>query len=358
FPPDYTIFQDPISHRVYQEARLRHKSILISKEELGHDYSKGECDYSIFPDDASIEHTKAAFLFRDPIRVFDSWKAVGWTDIQSLLIAYRKLFNTWAASEQSSIAFTYEELIHQPEATIARLCRHWDITFSHQLLSFKHPFGNGFLYTSERERRIYTTDNPLGIFNTIHSNNSINSNIKSHNLLTPAEKNLIELNLGSLYMATYGDRIAPLKAALASKTHFGFDLDDTLHSFRAASSTAATAVFEYLSSSTHSSTTNTAPTVDELKKTYAQILSRTTSTGFADGKTSEEYRRGRFLALMQAHTLHPSSSSSPSSTSSNRETMLPHLLHLYKSTLLTSLQLKPGALPLLQKLKSLNKTVV
>ncbi|KAI4250375.1 MAG: hypothetical protein L6R42_008728 [Xanthoria sp. 1 TBL-2021] len=338
----------PTSHPVYQEAVSGRKSILISKEELGHDCSKGECDYNFFPDAASIEHTKAAFLFRDPIRIFDSWKAVGWTDVQSLLIAYRKLFNTWAANQQSAIAFTYEEMINQPEVTIARLCRHWDINFSQQLLSFKHPFGNGFLFSSDRERRIYTTDNPLGLFNTIQSNTSINANIKNHGLLTTAEKDLIERNLSGLYMATYGDRIQSIKDALSSRTHFGFDLDDTLHSFRKASGAASAAVFEHLASATTSTPTKTPPTIEELKTTYTEILSRTTSTAFADGKTSTEYRKDRFTALMQAHNLN----------SPNNEETLSHLLTLYKHTLQASLSLKPGAAHLLSKLKSLGKTIV
>ncbi|KAL8666090.1 MAG: hypothetical protein Q9168_007575, partial [Polycauliona sp. 1 TL-2023] len=356
FRPDYTIFRDPLSHPVYRKAQSEHKSILISKEELGHDSSKGECDYSIFPDDASIERTKAAFLFRDPIRVFDSWKAVGWTDIQSLLIAYRNLFNTWATNQHPAIAFTYEELVNQPQVTIARLCRHWDVSFSHQLFTFKHPFGNEFLFSSERERHIYATNNPLGLFNTIQSNTSINADIKSHNLLTIPEKDLIERNLGGLYMATYGDRIQPLRDALASKTHWGFDLDDTLHEFRKASGAAANAVFEYLVSTTHDSTNQTPPTVEGLKATYAQILSRTTTTGFSDGKTSEEYRKERFLALMQTHNLQSLSSSSPLK---HEEIIQHHLLPLYKNTLQSSLTLKPGALALLSHLKShLQKTII
>ncbi|KAI4271127.1 MAG: hypothetical protein LQ337_006233 [Flavoplaca oasis] len=349
FEPDYTIFHDPSSHPTFQEAKISQKSILISKEELGHDRSKGECDYSIFPDDTSIENTKAACLFRDPIRVFDSWKAVGWTDIQSLLVAYRNMFNTWAANQQSTIAFTYEELINQPNETVARLCRHWDVRFSHQLLTFKKSFASDFLFSSARERRIYTTDNPLGLFNTIQSNNSISSRIKSHNLLTTAEKDLIERSLGSLYMATYGERIQPIKDALATKTHWGFDLDDTLHEFRKASSTAATAVFEYLAANTKNSSTKTRPTIEDLKATYSQILTRTTSNAFSDGKTSDEYRSDRFAALMQAHNLLPSSSS---------KSTIQHLLDLYKSTLLVSLKLKSGASELLTLLKFLNKTII
>ena len=350
FRPDYTIFHNPESHPIYQEVRLSQKSILISKEELGHDCSKGECDYSIFPDNESIRNTKAAFLFRDPIRVFDSWKAVGWTDIHSLLVAYRNLFNTWAVNQQSAIAFTYEELINQPDETVARLCCHWNVSFSHQLFIFKNSFGSDFLFTSERERRIYTSDNPLGLFNTIRSNNSINSEIKSHRLLTTAEKDLIERNLGSLYMATYEERIQVIKGALTTKTHWGFDLDDTLHEFRKASSTAAAAVFEYLAANTENSSSKTRPTIEDLKATYSQILTRTTSNAFSDGKTSDEYRSDRFSALMQAHNLLllPDSECS----------IIKHLLTLYRDTLLSSLKLKPGASELVSVLKSLGKTVI
>ncbi|KAL8770884.1 MAG: hypothetical protein Q9209_003535 [Squamulea sp. 1 TL-2023] len=339
FRPDYTIFHDPRSHPVYQEAKSRQKSILISKEELGHDCFKGECDYKIFPDDACMEQTKAAFLFRDPIRVFDSWKAVGWTDIQSLLIAYRNLFNTWATGQHSAIAVTYEEMINQPEQTIQRLCRRWDVNYSHRLLSFEYPFGD-FLFSSERERQIYTVDNPLGLFNTVQSNKSINAHIKSHGLLTTAEKDLIEQQLGGLYMATYGDSIQPIKQALSLRTHFGFDLDDTLHEFRKASGTASVSVFNYLAAADPSTT------VAELTTTYSKILSQITSGAFADGKTSDDYRRERFIALMQAHAFQYA------------EGDLRYMLTLYKDSLQSSLTLKSGASELLGKLKAMGKTVV
>ncbi|KAL8958697.1 MAG: hypothetical protein Q9193_004296 [Seirophora villosa] len=166
FRPDYTIFHSTASHKVYREAQAQGKAVLISKEELGHERWKKECDYPIFPDRSSLQRTKPAFLFRDPLRVFDSWKAVGWTHIESLLTAYRSLYNSWSASHQSAIAITYEELISHPEQTLQRLCRHWDLPFSQDLLSFQHPFGR-FLFSSERERQIYVVDNPLGLFNVV-----------------------------------------------------------------------------------------------------------------------------------------------------------------------------------------------
>ncbi len=338
FQPDYTIFHNPSALGVYQEAQGKGKSILISREELGHECQKGECDYDIFPDQSSIERARPTFVFRDPIRVFDSWKAVGWTDMESLLIAYRKLYHTWRASNQSAIAITYEELIQHPDRTIRRICQHWGIDFSPSLLSFQHPFGD-FLFSTERERQIYAIDNPLGLFTTVQSNQTVNADVKSHNLLTMAEKDQIEQSLGGMYMATYGDRINSIRKTLLQKTHFGFDLDDTLHEYHKASGAASAAVFAYLAQ--HSPTTP-----EEFKATYSKILKQATAGGFADGKSSDDYRRERFTALMQAHQIE-----------ATEETIL-HILDLYKTSLQSALTLKPGASQLLTMLKSMGKTIV
>ncbi|KAI4169925.1 MAG: hypothetical protein LQ343_005306 [Gyalolechia ehrenbergii] len=190
FRPDYTIFQNPEALAVYCEAQARGKSILINKEELGHECWNGECDYEIFPDKSYIERTEPTFLFRDPLR-----------------------------------------------------------------------------------------------------------------------------------------------------THFGFDLDDTLHEFRKASGATSASIFEYLSE-------HNKITFEELKETYAGILAKTTSGAFAEGKRSEDYRRERFTALMQAYQIEA------------RNETLQHLLGLYKASLQTALALKSGALELLSKLKGLDRKVI
>lgn len=338
FRPDYTIFHNPSALRVYQEAQRYGKSVLISKEELGHECQKGECEYSIFPDQSSIKRTRPAFLFRDPLRVFGSWKAVGWTDVESLLIAYRKLYNTWRASNQSAIAITYEDLIYHPDRIIRRLCQHWCIEFSPNLLSFQHSFSD-FLFSTERERQIYSVDNSLGLFTTVQSNVTVNADIRSHNLLTVAERDLIEQNLGGMYMATYGDKINTIRNTLSQKSHFGFDLDDTLHEFRKASGAASAAVFAYLAK--HGTTTP-----EEFKATYGQILKQATAGGFADGKSADDYRPERFTALMQAHEIEAT------------EEITLRLLGLYKTSLQSALTLKSGASDLLFKVKAMGKTVV
>ena len=336
--PDYTIFNKPTSLKVYQETLASEKTVLVSKEELGHEYWKGECDYNIFPDQSSIVRTRPGFLFRDPLRVFDSWKAVGWTDVESLAIAYRSLYHTWLTSDQAGIAITYEELISQPSQTLTRLCHHWGVEYSSTLLSFQHPFGD-FYFSSDRERHNYTVHNPLGLFTTVQSNQTINADIKSHGLLTMAEKALIEQKLGAFYISTYGERINPVRECLLSKTHFGFDLDDTLHEFRKASGTASAAVFAHLPE--HSATTP-----EELKATYSVILSQATSGAFVDGKSSDDYRRERFSALAQAHNIEISNED------------MQHLLNLYKTSLQAALTLKSGAFELLVKLKTMGKKIV
>lgn len=222
--------------------------------------------------------------------------------------------------------------------TVRRLCRHWGIEFTHNLLTFQHPFGK-FLYSSERERRIYSVDNPLSLFNTVQSNQTVNADIRSHGLLTTEEKERIERAIGGIYMDTFENGINAVRDALLQKTHFGFDLDDTLHEFRKASGVASASVFTYLS-------THHRATFEELKESYAGILARTTSGAFAEGKSSEDYRTERFTALMQAHDIE-----------FTKET-LQHLLGLYHTSLRSALTLKSGALELLLKLKSLGKKVV
>ena len=120
------------------------------------------------------------------------------------------------------------------------------------------------------------------------------------------------------------------------KIWFAFDLDDTLHEFRKASSSAAAAVFQYLHATYHIA-------VDDLSSSYSTILSQKTSNAFTDGRTSTEYRKERFSALLESHSI------------VSDEVTLDHLAGLHKDVLEKSLQLKPGALRLLQHLRVLGK---
>ncbi|GES63640.1 HAD-like protein [Aspergillus terreus] len=84
----------------------------------------------------------------------------------------------------------------------------------------------------------------------------------------------------------------------------------------------------------------------QLASSHHRILSQTTAGAFVDGKTSSDYRRERFTALMSSHGVALS------------EDYIVHLLALYKSSLAASLVLKPGALDLVQKLKTLGRKII
>lgn len=130
-----------------------------------------------------------------------------------------------------------------------------------------------------------------------------------------------------------------VQSILQFKKYFGFDLDDTLHEFWKASASASSAVFEAIHQ--HSGIS-----VETLRATYSEILRSKTASAFTEGKTSTEYRRDRFSRLLQAHG------------SETSDTILERLLDIYKNSLQAALELKPGALSLLQTLKRLDKKII
>lgn len=131
-----------------------------------------------------------------------------------------------------------------------------------------------------------------------------------------------------------------MKDLVSNAEWFGFDLDDTLHEFRLASKAASLAVFQDIHKS-HNSVS-----IETLKSEYQAILIKATAHAFSDGKTSTQYRKERFSSLLDGQKL------------SFPESYLDDLAALYKEALRSALVLKPGALALLQKLKSLNKTIL
>ncbi|KAJ5619029.1 hypothetical protein N7510_003013 [Penicillium lagena] len=123
-----------------------------------------------------------------------------------------------------------------------------------------------------------------------------------------------------------------------TKTWFGFDLDDTLHDFRAASSQASTAVFERIHSLT-------SVNISALETTYTEILRTSTASAFTEGRLSAEYRRERFSRLLQAHGV---------AQAVNVES----LLDTYQTSLRRHLKLKPGAQSLLRTLHDQGKKIL
>ena len=311
FRPDYCIFDKLKEHQVYQQALQEGFHTLITKEELGHEKDKGECTYPILPGTDTYDMVKPIFLFRDPIQVFDSWKNVGWDDIESLTSCYKNLYKMSLAPD-NAMSIIYEKVVPNPRPTLQNMCSFWSINFDENMLHFKRPLGD-FLYKSDHERQIYMIDNPLGLFETVKSHDTIEQVI-SHGLLSQREIELLENEIGALYLDRYGNQLHGLRLELQAKTWFGFDLDDTLHEFRKASTLAASAVFGRISNFSGISES-------DIASTYQGILTQKTASAFTDGKSSTEYRKERFAALLDTNSLPYS------------DNTLMELAELYKSTL-------------------------
>ncbi|TDZ29829.1 hypothetical protein C8035_v003965 [Colletotrichum spinosum] len=129
-----------------------------------------------------------------------------------------------------------------------------------------------------------------------------------------------------------------VRESLAAKSWFGFDLDDTLHEFRRASSGATSQTLEVVSQRYGTATA-------DLKDAYAEILRDKTLNAFSDGKTSFEYRRDRFAAVLERFSLPQDAD------------FLNELLAIYEEALARSLQLKDGALSLLSTLRRVGKKI-
>lgn len=153
------------------------------------------------------------------------------------------------------------------------------------------------------------------------------------------EKNMLTSKPSSLYLQCWQEDVTRLRGILAEKTWIGFDLDDTLHEFRHASGAATSKTLETIS-------LRHGTPISALKDQYSKILKEKTSGAFSDGKTSSDYRKERFSAVL-AHFDLPAN-----------DTFLGELLKIYETTLKASLGLKCGALSLLMTLKNLGKKIV
>jgi putative hydrolase of the HAD superfamily len=131
-----------------------------------------------------------------------------------------------------------------------------------------------------------------------------------------------------LDLSSYGNPVYELSVALHKPTWYGFGLDDTLHEFRKASKAAAVEVFNHISSQSQ-------VPVSELATSYSEILTQKTATAFTDGRTSDDYRKERFGALLKKHGIRVD------------EDHLFLLAALYKEALANSLKTKAEAMSLL-----------
>ena len=134
FEADYSILQKPPESRIVEG-----KQFIISKEELSHDISKSESNYESLLDDNRYAFTKPAVVLRDPVRVYDSWKNVGWTSFESFIAAYKHLYEI-SRDGQKVYRIIYECMISDPDREIRKLCSWWGIPFYESMLKFHKSF--------------------------------------------------------------------------------------------------------------------------------------------------------------------------------------------------------------------------
>jgi putative hydrolase of the HAD superfamily len=141
------------------------------------------------------------------------------------------------------------------------------------------------------------------------------------------------VNLASMSSAAFRTRLLQAK-------WFAFDLDDTLHSYRSASNAAISSTLALIL--TQHPNLNS----EELRTSYTRILRSGTKAAFVDGRTSHEHRVDRFRLLLGEHGIETD------------EDQVKDLLECYESNFTANLELKPGALSLLQVLKAQGKKIV
>ncbi len=117
-----------------------------------------------------------------------------------------------------------------------------------------------------------------------------------------------------------------------------FDLDDTLHDFKRASSRASEAVFREIERQFGIG-------VDELGEAYREILRAAQSGHFSQPKASREYRAERFGALLGGFAVDPGPHLDP-------------LLDIYDAALGEALELKPGVRQVLISAKRADLSVM
>lgn len=132
-----------------------------------------------------------------------------------------------------------------------------------------------------------------------------------------------------------------IREALTSATWIGFDLDDTLHDFRGASSTAIQDVFEIVRKQA-----NNRISIEDMRFEYKDILRSKTAGAFTDGKTSHEYRAERFAALLSRFQIPV------------EDELVSHLVAEYERSLSSSLRLKEGASDLLGLVREKGKKIM
>lgn len=248
FRPNYEIFSDS-EHPLFADARARGHRFLVIKDETGESLTRGtehsnECNLSFFPPEAALAPIRPAFVLRDPVRTFDSWLKVGWSDLDGFVTAYRTIWEHYLQTMHrcgNAFLFTYEDLTSSPERRreiLSGLCAYWGAPFHEGMHELSPTLGEKFLFHSEREKRILE-ENPKGLFTRLREERVVRADLESHYLITPEQRSRIERELGSIYQAARcaSARISSSEectmAMICDRMVF-FDVDGTLVNHHAA----------------------------------------------------------------------------------------------------------------------------
>ena len=231
FTPDYSIFDSSQEHPVYKEALKRGKKIVLLKEDKGDDKNRGtpqvnECNFNVFPNDEALKRAKPFFLFRDPVRTFDSWKEKGWTDIDSFIESYKSTFKEYKRAKElspESFCLTYELLTKDPETSrrvVKKICQHLGVEFHDDMMKLPKDLSESFIFMNESERGIYQ-QNAKGLFTTLiaSKDKGIDHQVKPHGLVTDEEKKRINNELMPIYQEIQKDvnRLFPEKGQASGR---------------------------------------------------------------------------------------------------------------------------------------------
>ena len=330
---DAAMARTPANSENAERAISDGKEFWICRQDVGRDTIKDACAYWPPPTPPEVMLAKPVFLVRDPIRVFDSWKQRGWTDVQRLIDCFSTLFRLMKDANSSSAAcLLYEQLAHQPHGKIKQICSYWGVPYRDEMLNFPARCVPSYLGDDTAIKGAPGNSQTLRSWIVV--------DVPCHGLVSNTEKATIETSIGRVYLDCWQNHLWRLSDVLAEKQWIGFDLDDTLHEFRRASSAATNAVLASMSEAY-------GVQYDLLKGQYKEVLRKSTAHAFSDGKSSHEYRRDRFVAVAGHFSL----------PLKHDGQFLTELLSLYENALKEALELKSGALSLLRAIKDQGKKI-
>lgn len=223
--PDYQVFDG--THKSFQ--RHPGKTFFI-KETFGH-ASMQECSFEVFPSLEDISRSKPIFLLREPIATWSSWKKCksagkqGWEgvcDLNLFKTAYQHVYNMFINSQAVSDqvrCLTREHLLKNSHSTFQLICKHWEITFTENMIHWTKPFDVNNISCGEGHEETFNRIQHKDIRESMSFHAVENSQDRwQKSLVTVEESQEIEATLKPLYQkfATLSETYYPLEANLKS----------------------------------------------------------------------------------------------------------------------------------------------